>query len=127
MKLNRDFYIKAPLKFNIALGVLKGTILKVVRPLYGIPKAGNYWFKTYYNHYIKELNINQSTYNPCLLYLNNPINFGIVSLQTNNILLLANLVFTASKQEKIKKAKFLTKEHKQLTLKHLIKFNRGII
>ncbi|OCK94223.1 uncharacterized protein K441DRAFT_562683, partial [Cenococcum geophilum 1.58] len=55
-------------------------ILKVVRPLYGIPKAGNHWFKTYYNHYIKELNISQSTYNPYLLHLNNPINFGIVGL-----------------------------------------------
>ncbi len=41
-KLNRDFYIKVPLKLGIALGVLKGTILKVVRPLYGIPEAGNH-------------------------------------------------------------------------------------
>src|SRR6266702_1493421 len=112
MKLNQDFYIKAPLELSIALRVLKGTILKVVRPLYGIPKAGNHWFKTYYNYYIKELNINQSTYNPYLLHLNNPTNFRIVGLQTNNTLLLANSAFTALKQEKIKKAKFLTKEHK---------------
>jgi len=41
----------------MVLGVLQGIILKVVRPLYGIPEAGNYWFKTYYNYYIKELNI----------------------------------------------------------------------
>jgi len=106
---------------------LQGTILKVIRPLYGIPKAGNYWFKTYYNHYIKELNISQSTYNPYLLYLNNPTNFGIVGLQTNNTLLLANLVFAALEQEKIKKAKFLTKEREQLTPEYLIKFNGGII
>ena len=90
-------------------------------------KAGNYWFKTYYNHYIKELNISQSTYDPCLLHLNNPTNFGIVGLQTNNTLLLANLVFTALEQEKIKKAKFPTKKRKQLILEHLIKFNGGII
>src|SRR6266568_5543934 len=115
MKLNQDFYIRAPLELSIALRVLEGTILKVVRPLYSIPEAGNYWFKTYYNHYIKELNINQSTYDPYLLYLNNPINFRIISLQTDNTLLLANLVFAASEQEKIKKAKFLTKEYKQLT------------
>jgi hypothetical protein len=37
--------------------VLQSTILKVIRSLYGIPKAGNYWFKTYHNYYIKELNI----------------------------------------------------------------------
>jgi hypothetical protein len=64
----------------MALRVSQGIILKVVRPLYSILKAGNHWFKTYHNYYIKELNMSQSTYNPCLLYLNNPINFKIVSL-----------------------------------------------
>src|SRR6266568_9175087 len=106
MKLNRDFYIRVPLELSIVLRVLEGTILKVVRPLYSIPEAGNYWFKTYYNHYIKELNINQSIYDPYLFYLNNPTNFKIISLQTDNTLLLANLVFIASKQEKIKKLSF---------------------
>ena len=71
--------------------------------------------------------MSQFTYNPYLLHLNNPINFKIVGLQTNNTLLLANLVFAALKQEKIKKAKFLTKKRKQLTPEHPIKFNRGII
>jgi hypothetical protein len=126
-KLNRDFYIRAPPELGIALGVPQGTILKVVRPLYGIPEAGNHWFKTYHNHHIKELNMSQSTYDPCLLYLNNPTNFGIVGLQTDDTLLLANLAFAASEQEKIKKAKFPTKEREQLTPEHPIKFNGGII
>jgi len=126
-KLNRDFYIRAPLELSIALGVSEGTILKVVRPLYGIPEAGNHWFKTYHNHHIKELNMNQSTYDPCLLHLNNPTNFGIVGLQTDDTLLLANSTFAASEQEKIEKAKFPTKEREQLTPEHPIKFNGGII
>jgi hypothetical protein len=96
----------------MVLRVSQGIILKVIRLLYGIPEAGNYWFKTYHNYYIKELNMSQSTYNPCLLYLNNPTNFRIVGLQTNNTLLLANLAFIASEQENIKKAKFLTKKCK---------------
>jgi hypothetical protein len=54
--------------------------------------------------------MSQSTYNPCLLYLNNPTNFKIVGLQTDNTLLLTNSVFAASEQEKIEKAKFLIKE-----------------
>jgi hypothetical protein len=57
MKLNQDFYIRVLFKLSIVLRVLQGIILKVVRPLYSIPEAGNYWFKTYYNHYIKELNM----------------------------------------------------------------------
>ena len=56
--------------------------------------------------------MSQFTYNLCLFHLNNPTNFGIVGLQTNNTLLLANPVFTALEQEKIKKAKFPTKEYK---------------
>jgi hypothetical protein len=54
--------------------------------------------------------MSQSTYNPCLFHLNNPTNFGIVGLQTNDTLLFANSVFAALEQEKIKKAKFSTKE-----------------
>jgi hypothetical protein len=71
--------------------------------------------------------MSQSTYNPYLFHLNNPTNFGIVGLQTDNTLLLANLVFAALEQEKIEKAKFLTKECEQLMSKHPIKFNGGII
>ena len=80
IKLNQDFYIRVPLKLNTVLKVSQGIILKVVKPLYSIPKAGNYWFKIYYNHYIKELNMSQSIYNFYLFHLNNPINFGIVGL-----------------------------------------------
>ena len=83
------------LKLSTVLKISQGTILKIVRPLYSIPEAGNYWFKIYYNYYIKELNMSQFTYDLCLFYLNNPTNFGIVGLQTNNTLLLANLVFAA--------------------------------
>ena len=54
--------------------------------------------------------MSQFTYNPCLLHLNNPINFKIVGLQTNNTFLFTNLVFAVLKQEKIEKAKFPTKE-----------------
>jgi hypothetical protein len=60
--------------------------------------------------------MSQFIYNPCLLHFNNPINFKIVGLQTDNTLLLTNSVFAASEQEKIEKAKFLTKEREQLML-----------
>ena len=73
------------------------------------------------------MNISQSTYNPCLLHFNNSINFKIVGLQTDDTLFLANLAFVTSEQEKIKKAKFPTKECEQLKPKHPIKFNKGII
>ncbi|TAQ90470.1 hypothetical protein B7494_g1202 [Chlorociboria aeruginascens] len=46
-ELNRNFYVRPPKKLELA----NGTILKVIKPLYGIPEAGNHWFKTYHQHY----------------------------------------------------------------------------
>ena len=71
----------------------------------------------------------QSTYDPCLLYCNDHDagTFGIVGLQTDDTLFLANTAFAELKQEKVEKAKFLTKLRKYLTTDHLIKFNGGVI
>ena len=37
MLLSKDFYIRPPPE----LGLLTGTVLRVVQPLYGVPEAGN--------------------------------------------------------------------------------------
>jgi len=52
--------------------------------------------------------MDQSMYNPCLLYSNKP--FGIVGLQINNTLFLVDNTFTEAKQSKLYKAKFMAKE-----------------
>ena len=50
-KLYRDLYIKPPIELKIVYNI----VLKVIKPLYKIPKVGNYWFNTYHIYYIKEL------------------------------------------------------------------------
>ena len=40
----KDLYIKPPTELNIAHNM----VLKVIKPLYGIPEVGNYWFNTYH-------------------------------------------------------------------------------
>ena len=55
------------------------------------------------------MGIEQSLYNLYLLY-NNFTQFNIVSLQTNNTLFLANNMFTALKEDKHYKAKFIVKK-----------------
>jgi hypothetical protein len=67
----------------------------------------------------------QSTYDPCLLQSNNP--FGIVGLQTDNTLFLADETFAEAKQIELDKAKFMAKEREQLTAEAPLKFNRGLI
>jgi hypothetical protein len=77
-------------------------------------------------YYVKSLSIDQSTYDPCLLYYNNN-SFGVVSLQTNNILFLIDNTFTDTEQVELEKAKFIAKERELLTVNTLLKFNSGII
>ena len=62
--LARDFFARPPSE----LGLEAGTILKIVRPLYGLPEAGNHWFQTYHCYHREKLGMAQSTYDPCLLF-----------------------------------------------------------
>ncbi|KAI0994114.1 hypothetical protein K3495_g14069 [Podosphaera aphanis] len=43
-QLNRNFFVNPPKE----LGLKSGSILKIVKPLYGVPEAGNHWLKTYH-------------------------------------------------------------------------------
>ncbi len=67
----------------------------------------------------------QSTYDPCLLYSTTP--FGIVGLQTDNTLFVANNQFAMEKQIQLQKAGFLAKERERLTFANSLKFNGSII
>jgi hypothetical protein len=104
-RLNRDFFVWLPQKLKLK----KGSILKVIKPLYNIPKAGNHWFNIYYCYYQDKLHIKELTYDSCLLYTNKD-GFGVVSLQTNNTLFLANKSFAKAEKSELYKANFLTKD-----------------
>lgn len=53
--------------------------------------------------------------------------FGIVGLQTDNTLILADKMFATAEKIELQKAKLQAKACDQLTIDHLIKFNRGFI
>ena len=69
--------------------------------------------------------MNQSTYDPCLLYSTEP--FGLVGLQTDDTLFVATEKFAEQEQIQLSKAGFLAKEREKLTPDHDLKFNGGII
>ncbi len=123
--LNRSFYIRPPTELAQQLGLQEGAILRVVKPLYGVPEAGNHWFKTYHSHHVKELSMDQSTYDPCLLFSVEP--FGIVGLQTDDTLFLGDAKFAEQEQEQLQKAGFSAKERECLTPTKNLKFNGGVI
>lgn len=93
-----------------------------MKPVYGVPDADNHWF-TIYHAYDKDiLGIKQSTYDLCLFFISGPT-FGIVGIQTDDILILVDNNFTSIKEEAIKLVKIMTKNRKYLTSTHPLKFN----
>ncbi|XP_044715169.1 reverse transcriptase (RNA-dependent DNA polymerase) domain-containing protein [Hirsutella rhossiliensis] len=77
-----------------------GTIIRVIKPLYGIAEAGVHWYRTYQQHHLKNLDMSTSTYDSCLLITNTgPNTFGIVGMQTDDTLMLGTDSFSAREEE----------------------------
>ena len=75
--LNRAVYIKPPQGTNLG-----DNMLKVVRPLYGVPEAGTHWFRTYHTYHTEKLGLTVSSFDPYLIFSKQ----AIVGFQTNNSL-----------------------------------------
>lgn len=85
----------------------KGTILQVIKPLYGIAAAGVHWWTTYHGHHRKELDMSTSTYDPCLLITNGDQNaFGMVGMQTDDTLMLVTDVFSSLEEKRSRRHNF---------------------
>ena len=101
--------------------------MKIIKLLYGVPEAGNHWFNTYHRHHTGRLQMEQSAYDPCLLYTDKDTGFGIVGLQTDDTLFLGDDVFAEAEEAKLHEAGFLAKKREKLTLTTPLKFNGGQI
>jgi hypothetical protein len=124
--LNRPFYIRPPPELAALLPL--GALLRVVRPLYGIPEAGNHWFRTYHRHHTVELRMSTSTYDPCLLHCTDcNEGFGVVGLQTDDTLILADRAFADREEEEIERAGITCKPREELTPTNSLKFNGALI
>lgn len=82
----------------------------------------------YYIYYIKKLFMAESIYNFCLLFINSSnMRFKVISLQTDNIFILAYNIFLIIKKKQLNEVKLLAKNKEKLTYNILIKFNRSNI
>ena len=102
-------------------------IIVVLKPLYRITEAGTYQQAIYNKHYKEKLLITTSIFNPYFLIITTGTLFGIVSMQTNNIIILKNNQFLALKENKLVKANFIVKPKKKLNLIILLLFNKCIL
>ncbi|KAI0995357.1 hypothetical protein K3495_g12825 [Podosphaera aphanis] len=121
--LSRKIFVKAPAE----IGLDANQILLILKPLYGIPEAGNHWYHTYHKHFLQNLNMEESTYDSCLLYSTSRrsrnAGFGIVGMQTDDTLTLCDVAFAKLEEVEVKKAKLLAKPVEHLTKDHPINFN----
>jgi hypothetical protein len=102
-----------------------GTIMVVIKPLYGIAEAGTYWWSTYFKHHTEKLQMETSTYDPCLLISRSTAaGVGIVGIQTDDTLGLSDAQFAAKEKEELR---FNAKEKEVLTKDTEINFNGCVV
>lgn len=102
----------------------EGTIIRVIKPLYGIAEAGVHWFATYQGHHCRELGMATSTYDPCLLITNGgPEAFGIVGLQTDDTLAIGTPAFSSAEEAALQRANFRAKPKDRLSEEIPLEFN----
>jgi hypothetical protein len=85
-----------------------GTIMRINKPLYGIAESGLHWFATYSTHHKQNLKIINSTYDPCL-FITKDMLFGLVGMQTDDTLIVAEQRFLDLEEKERGKAKFKAK------------------
>jgi len=102
-------------------------IMVVLKPLYGITETGTYWWATYSKHYKEKLLMTTFIFNLCFLITTTGTPFGIISMQTDNTIILEDKQFSAFKEDELVKANLMAKPKEKLDLKTLLFFNRCIL
>ena len=106
----------------------EGTIIRVIRPLYGIAEAGVHWFATYQGHHCNKLNMVTSTYDPCLLVTDGRREtFAIVALQTDDTLAVCTDRFATAEDTALTEAKFRAKPKTALAEGKPLEFNGNTV
>lgn len=124
--LNRAIY--AALPKEIAHLHPAGTIMRVIKPLYGIAEAGTHWWATYHRHHRDLLGMETSTYDPCLLVTTaSSSSFGCVGMQTDDTLGLSDLEFSERENKALADAAFTAKPKTILSPHTPLMFNGGIV
>ena len=125
--IQQQIYVRPPPE----LGLDQGHLLRVARPLYGIPEAGVHWFSTYHRHHTKNLAMTPAAYDPCLLYSPGAMNEhksgprGITCLQTDDTANAGNEAFV--KLEERASRRFQCKPKEILAPGNPIRFNGATV
>ncbi|KAI0991983.1 hypothetical protein K3495_g16203, partial [Podosphaera aphanis] len=104
-----------------------GTIIQVIKPLYGIAEAGTHWWATYITHHKENLSMVASTFDPCLLTTTCNGELAVIGMQTDDTIGLSTRAFADDEENALKKAKLQAKPKQFLDFDCPITFNGGKI
>ena len=83
-----------------------------------------HWYGTYSNHYKDKLSMETLTFDPYLLVTRNKDGlFGMVAIQTDDILILGDNAFVELERIELEKAKLIAKPTESLARDTLLIFN----
>lgn len=103
-------YIEAPKE----MGLSEGEVLRVVRPLYGIPESGLHWYLTYLEYHSDKLGMHRATIDPCVMIKRDKGKLkGLVMLQVDDSLRLGSEEFIT--EEQLAAREFKSKEREFLS------------
>lgn len=102
--IQRRIFVEPP--FSLKLG--PNSLLHVVKPLYGLPESGLYWFETYHQNHTDNTEMKHAVVDMCFLFrkdslLENSKIRGEICLQTDDTLNLGTAAFTKIKEKQSQK------------------------
>lgn len=92
----------------LSLATSSDYVLNIIKPLYGVSEVGNHWFATCHTYYENKLEMKESTYDFCLFYTFDL--FGIVGIQTDDILIFVDDNFAYNKEKAVREVKMMIKD-----------------
>jgi hypothetical protein len=99
----------------------------IIKLLYGIAEAGTYWWVIYSKYYKDKLFMAISIYDLYLLVTIIEDGFGIVGMQIDNTIILADEHFLMLEKNELLNAKFIAKSKEKLTPDSPLIFNGCIL
>jgi hypothetical protein len=93
------FFIRSSFDLNF----FDDAILRVIKSFYDVSETKTHWFNIYHTHHKENLNMTKSTYDLCLLFINQNESFELIEMQTDDTLMLRDDRFAELEENELKK------------------------
>src|SRR5438045_1506009 len=84
--------------------LFNNTLISIYILSAGCHDTGTHWWATYSKHHKEKLLMTTSTFDPCFLITTTGTPFGIVGMQTDHTIILADNQFSALEEDELVKA-----------------------